>query len=143
MIPVFQGHSFLGLMEENDARDVLRKREGRLIRFYGERKIQLNAEATAKTRALCVRDAGGNALATTQREDLYWGFRKDHTDGPVRHLTVVKKPGPVIGRDSIGREVFGLMNWSENDRFPRKRFNSDRLPPPIYASEAAMRAARA
>ena len=144
LIPVFLGHSFIGLMDEQDARDVLRKREGRLIRFDGKRKIQLNAEPTQRTRALCIRDAGGAALSCTQREELYSGSRKDHTDGPVTAtITVIRKPGKTIGKDQLGREVFGFLNWGETERFPRRRFNPDKIPTPIYASEAQMRAARA
>jgi hypothetical protein len=142
--PVYQGPTFVGYMEEDDCRDILRKRLGRLVRNGNERKVILNRETSHAVRALCIRDAGGAAISSTQREELYSGSRKEHTDGPVTAtITVVRRPGKTIGRDALGREIFGFLNWGENDRFPRHRFNPDKIPAPIYASEAAMHAARA
>jgi hypothetical protein len=122
--PVFSGQSFLGMMAEEDARLILKKREGRLIRGHGKRKIQLNSEASARTRVLCARDAGVTSLSSTQREELYSGFRKDRSDGPVTAvLTVVRKV-----RDGA------LVPWKESDKFPRNRFNPDKATP-LFASE--------
>ena len=136
-------------MDEYDVRDVVRKGEGHIVRpLPGQKWFQsfmvLKEEASQRTRALCIRDAGGAALSCTQREELYSGSRKDHTDGPVTAtITVIRKPGKTIGKDQLGREVFGFLNWGETERFPQRRFNPDKIPTPIYASEAQMRAARA
>lgn len=120
-------------MEEDDCRDILRKRLGRLVRNGNERKILLNREASSAARALCIRDAGGAALSATQREDLYSGSRKEHTDGPVTAvLTVIRKPGKTLYRDALGREVFEFQNWGETERFARRRFNPDKIPPAVF-----------
>jgi hypothetical protein len=142
-IPVFSGQSFLGMMAEEDAREVLRKKEGRLVRGDGKRKIQLNTEASVRTRALCFREVSGAAISSTQREELYSGFRREHTEGPVTGvLTVVRRPGKIRMRNHFGSEIFPLVPWNENDRFPRHRFNPDKIRP-MFRSEAALRAAQA
>ncbi len=147
-IPVFSGQSFLGMMAEDDARDVLRRKEGRLIRGDGKRKIQLNTDASARSRALCFREVSGAALSSTQREELYSGFRREHTDGPVTAvLTVVRRPGQSVSHGPLAADavlpsnIFEMRPWGENDRFPRHRFNPDNIRP-LFTSEAAMRAAQ-
>jgi hypothetical protein len=72
------------------------------------------------------------ALTATQSEELYQGLRypgegQIASDGPVSaKLTVVRKY----------RRNRGLIDWGEKETFPRKRFNGDKLPPPIYSESA-------
>lgn len=146
--PVYQGSVFQGYMDEEDCRDMLReanaaggRRDVRVCRRGAVVRIVVQTDARI-TKTTAMRDARGNALSTTQVEDVYWGFRRDHTDGPARHVTVVKRPGESHGKDCLGRELFGFVNWKETDRFPRRRFNPDKITP-LFASEAQMRAMRA
>ncbi len=146
--PVYQGSVFQGYMDEEDCRDMLREankpggsRGVRVCRRGASVRIVVAVD-TKINKTTAMRDAGGNALSTTQVEDVYWGMRRDHTDGPARHVTVVKRPGDSHGKDYLGRDLFGFVNWNETDRFPRHRFNPDKIRP-LFTSEAAMRAAMA
>jgi hypothetical protein len=118
----------IGTMDESDVRDIVRSNGGRIIRLTPGQKwfpsfLALNASTTARTRALCIRDSGGAATVATQMEELYSGFRVDHTDGPVTATTITLKRA--VGR---GRHDYSLQPWTEKDRFPRKRFNPDLIP---------------
>ncbi len=149
--PVYQGPAFLGYMDEEDCRDMLReanrpngKRDVRVCR-RGQ-KIRIVVAVDSKiNKTTAMRDAGGAALSTTQREEVYWGSRKDHTDGPVRHVTVVKRIGRIADRGKLPADAMltghlaALVPWKETDRFPRGRFNPDQIRP-LFASEAALRA---
>lgn len=141
--PVYQGPAFVGYMDEDDCRDILRKREGRLVRRGSVRKVILNSTATPRTRALC-NTSTRSAMSPTQREELYSGFRKIHTDGPVTAvLTVIRKirgAGLILDKKGIVRCDGELVAWNENERFPRRRFNPDNIPLPMYQSEAHYRA---
>lgn len=83
-------------------------------------------------------------MSPTQREELYSGFRKIHTDGPVTAvLTVIRKirgAGLILDKKGIVRCDGELVAWNENERFPRRRFNPDNIPLPMYQSEAHYRA---
>lgn len=131
----------LGTMDEADVRDTCRRGEGRIVRAthgtWFPSFLVLNKTATERTRALC-NSSSQSALSPTQREEVYWGFRKDHTDGPVRHLTVVRKARKLKDSDK-----YSLENWGETERFPRNRWNPDRIPVPLFASERQYREAQA
>lgn len=137
----------LGTMDECDVREVCRRKEGHIVRATPGQKwfpsfLVLHREATHRTRALC-NTSTRSAMSPTQREELYSGSRREHTDGPVTAvLTVVRKPGKTIGRDMLGREVFEFKNWGETERFSRRRFNPDKIPTPIYVKAPQMRQAR-
>ncbi len=152
-IAVFAGGRRIGYVFESTARELIRSpgrdAEGKNIpaqytmmpRKNHERRIMLvetSPLAVARARALC-NTSGRAALSTTQREELYQGLRHPGhgqcpTDGPVTaQLTVVRKYRP-------GK---GLLNWGETEKFPRRRFNEDKLPPSIYPSERAYLVARA
>ena len=136
--PVFDGPSFVGYMDEEDCRDILRTRQGRLLRKGNSARVILNRDAIPRARALC-NTASRSVMATTQREELYSGFRKEFTDTPmtVNPITVLRRPGDVIGRDMLGREVFSFVDWTERDRFPRHGFNPDLLPRPNFTRPAS------
>ena len=136
-IPVYSGQFRIGEMHENDCREMIRNKEAKFDRRNGVRKLQLKIEATSKARALC--NTSRSVMATTQREELYSGFRKEFTDTPmtVNPITVLRRPGDVIGRDMLGREVFSFVDWTERDRFPRHGFNPDLLPRPNFTRPAS------
>ncbi len=134
--PVYSGASFIGYMDEEDCRDILRNQEGRVVRKRDDVRVMLNQEAVSRARALC-NTSQRAALSTTQREELYDGLRRPGhgltpTDGPVTGvLTVVRKY----------RQGVGFLNWGENEKFARRRYNPDRPATPIFATEARLRAA--
>jgi len=137
-------------MDDDDVRDVVRKKEGTL-RGVGtpKRRLLMASVAVTRARALLVRDAAGNALSSTQREELYSGLRREHTDGPVTGvLTVVKRPGQHVSHGKLKNDqmlpsqIFEMKPWNESARFPRRRFNPDTIRP-LFTSEAAYRQARA
>lgn len=152
--PVYQGAAFLGYMDEEDCRDMLReanapngKRDVRVCRRGAKVRLVIAVD-TKVTKTTAMRDAGGAALSTTQREDVYWGMREDHTDGPARHVTVVKRIGRIASRGDkptdkmLVGQLAALVPWKETDRFPRRRYNPDKVKP-LFASEGLMRAAQA
>lgn len=143
-IPVRCNGVSCGTMDEYDVRDVVRKREGHIVRPHcGQKHFQsflaLNGTATPRTRALC-NTSTRSAMSPTQREELYSGFRKIHTDLPVTGvLTVVRKirgRGLILDKKGVMRCDGELMAWNENERFPRRRWNPDSIPLPLYKSEA-------
>lgn len=141
-VSVFAGGRKIGYVLEDEARDMLRSKEYALMPRKGrERRIRLieeTAERIAKAKALC-NSSTRAALSTTQREELYQGLRRPGhgqtpTDGPVtKVITVVRKY----------RAGVGFINWGENEKFARKRFNPDKIPAPAFPSELAYRAFRA
>jgi hypothetical protein len=147
--PVYQGAAFMGYMDEEDCRDMLResnkpggKRNVRVCKRGRETRLVIAVD-TKITKTTAMRDAGGNAMVSTQREELYSGFRKEFTDGPVtKVITVLRRPGKERGKNFLGLPVFGLEPWRETDRFPAGRYNPD-LMRPMFDSLAQMRAVQA
>lgn len=141
-IPVYAGPAFVGWITEDDAREVLKSGDGRLLRKVKQdgstdRRIILKSEVVTRVRALC-NTSTQSALSSTQREELYSGLRKDHTDGPVtKVITVIRKVRVNCHGDR------SLENWREGEKFPRRRFNPDRIPTASFRSEAEYHAAQA
>ena len=127
---------------EDDAREMIRNDGYTMVRKGHRRFLKLrdesNPQNVAKVRALC-NSSTRAALSTTQREELYQGFRKPgrgeiSTAGPVTAtLTVVRKY-----RDGVG-----FIDWGEKERFTRKRFNPDRIPAAQFRNMAEYQAAQA
>ncbi len=148
-VAVYAGNRRVGYVEEDTARDLIRSPGPGLKGQYtmmprrnGERRIMLvdpSPQNVAKARALC-NTSSRAALSATQQEEIYCGLRypgrgQTPSDGPVTvpKLTVVRKY----------RKGEGLVDWGEKDRFARRRFNPDKLPPSVYKSEAHYRAVHA
>lgn len=160
--PVYDGHGaksvFRGYMDEDDCRAMLREDMERVLNSPGaQRKVTVGWKKKHGQKETCLvisadteirkttamRDAGGNAMVSTQREELYSGFRENYTDGPVtKVITVLRRPGKEHGKNFLGLPIFGLEPWRETDRFPAGRYNPD-LMRPMFDSLAQMRAVQA
>jgi hypothetical protein len=125
-IPVFRGPHCCGFVFEDEARQMISAGEVRLIRkdrhgIIDRRLVLLSSDGLKKVRSVSGASAG---LRTTQREELYSGSRKQHTEGPVTATITV-----------LRRNVGGSFRaWSETDKFPRRRFNPDKPATPLFRS---------
>ena len=137
---------FLGYFGEDELRPLLRAKKCFLIGVGKKPRVIMHSTVTDASTVLKINDREdripGGALSTTQVEQIYQGTRKDGPVTVTAYLRVVKRAvfSKIEAGPNAGSSIGEFVGWNESDKFPRKRFNPDKLRP-IFASVRDMVAA--
>lgn len=121
-VPVYFSSRFQGYLDEYEARKILSRKEGTLVRDPdgSNRRIVIHADETAsRVRSLSGRDACGGTVSPTYVEELYSGSKKDASAIVTGRCYSMKK---------MAYKGSQMVPFREGEGFARKRFNPDTLP---------------